>query len=168
MLGVPFSIDQALNYGHYGGYASGDPPIPQERKVRSDWQDCLDNAAPESMAAGLVQLASGEMGSIPPQYDAFCIDRLFNEEECGRLLAASEEIGYGATNYPKSYRGNLRLITTDFGLTQKVWERLSASLPQNVVDSRGAEWEAVGLNECWRLAKYYRPTHTTARSSYIY
>merc|ERR1712216_981581 len=57
-------------------------------------------------------------------------------------------------NYPKHYRGNLRLIVTDAGLAGAMWERLRPLVPATLSMER-FEWEAVGLNECWRVAKYY-------------
>merc|ERR1712166_323069 len=60
----------------------------------------------------------------------------------------------GATNYPKRYRGNLRLLTTDSGFADAVWQRLQPLVPAKL-SLRGDIWEAIGLNECWRLAKYH-------------
>lgn len=84
-----------------------------------------------------------------------------------RLNAAAEAVGFGKTNYPPQYRGNLRLLATDPGLAAKLWERLRPLVPGTieVVDGLGghlqqrhATWEACGLNEMFRLAKYY-PGH---------
>merc|ERR1712222_128831 len=49
-----------------------------------------------------------------------------------------------------------RLITTDRRFTEAVWQRLRALVPATMTlpDADGV-WDAVGLNECWRLAKYY-------------
>mmetsp|Transcript_55124 Transcript_55124/g.102069 ORF Transcript_55124/g.102069 Transcript_55124/m.102069 type:complete len:268 (+) Transcript_55124:57-860(+) len=86
--------------------------------------------------------------------EVWVVDGLFTEEECNGLLEASEQHGFGTTNYPKSYRGNLRLITTDPSMSDVVWKRLKPHVPA-VLHLNGEPWEAVGLNECWRLAKYY-------------
>jgi hypothetical protein len=82
------------------------------------------------------------------------VDSLFSEDECVALLGKAEEHGFGATSYPKGYRGNLRLQTRDLSLAEAVWGRLRPLVPA-VVSLRGCDWDAMGLNECWRLAKYY-------------
>lgn len=79
---------------------------------------------------------------------------LLSENECCSLLKKAEEHGFGATDYPKSYRGNLRLITTDNSLTEAMWHRLQPLVPPTL-SLDGHLWDACGLNECWRLAKYY-------------
>lgn len=86
--------------------------------------------------------------------ETFLLSPIFLREECEALIAASEKHGFGPTNYPKTYRGNLRLITTDASLSRVVFERIRNLLPPKVEEG-GSEWELVGLNECWRLAKYY-------------
>ena len=70
------------------------------------------------------------------------------------LLEASESHGYGSTNYPKNYRGNLRLLATDWDLAEAVWQRLEPLVPKELTLDK-KKWDAIGLNECWRLAKYY-------------
>ena len=82
------------------------------------------------------------------------IERLFSEEECARLVRAADSVGFGRTTYPKSYRGNLRLITVDFSLAELCWQRLRSFVPAQI-EMDGEVYEAVGLNECWRLAKYH-------------
>ena len=91
----------------------------------------------------------------PPLPETFVIDHLFSNEECLRLIEMSELHGYGHTDYPQEYRGNLRLITTDMGLATKVWERLKPFVPFEITNDDGTKWRAVGLNERWRLAKYF-------------
>ena len=67
---------------------------------------------------------------------------------------------------PLTSQGNLRLITEDAGLSEALWARIKDFLPHRVRaphvgdptafgPSTEREWEAVGLNECWRLAKYF-------------
>ena len=41
------------------------------------------------------------------------VPKLFSQDECARLIASGELIGFGKTDYPKNYRGNLRLISED-------------------------------------------------------
>ena len=85
---------------------------------------------------------------------AFVLNDLLTERECDALISAAEmEGGFGYTNYTKSYRGNLRLITTDQSLADRIWERVQPFVPARLAFD-GNEWEAIGLNECWRLAKY--------------
>jgi len=87
-------------------------------------------------------------------YEVWLVANLLSENECCSLLKTAEEHGYGATNYAKSYRGNLRLITTDNSLTEAMWHRLQPLVPPTL-SLDGHLWDACGLNECWRLAKYY-------------
>jgi hypothetical protein len=167
------------------GAAASTPP-PREKQVKTAWGSLLDDAHDVQCTQGLPPLPpppaalpvdgifapvasmlrglAGASSSPPPprpalaakDYDAFVLAGLFSDDECRRLIAASEEAdcGYGTTNYPKKYRGNLRLITEDESLTARVWERLRPFAPPTV-ELDGAVWDAVGLNECWRLAKYF-------------
>jgi hypothetical protein len=43
------------------------------------------------------------------QYEAYVIENFLSPDECDRVLVAAEAFGFGVTDYPKSYRGNLRL-----------------------------------------------------------
>ena len=100
------------------------------------------------------------------------VDGLLSKDECAQLISRAEAHGFGTTHYEPSYRGNLRLTTTDASLAEAVWARLRAVVPLRLTlkkpecetegstfwwdhypDAEG-EWEAYGLNECWRLAKY--------------
>jgi hypothetical protein len=56
-------------------------------------------------------------------------------------------------SYPKMYRCNTRLITVDDSLTGVAWQRLQPVVPATV-QLQGDMWDAVGLNNHWRLAKY--------------
>jgi len=120
-----------------------------EKKVATAWSCLLDTA-------GVSQIKSEH--DIPPAYEAFYLQHVFSSEECEELISTSEDealgFGYGDTNYPKKYRGNLRLITTDRSLSGAVWNRIKDFIP-STVQLRGLTWEATGLNECWRLAKYF-------------
>eukprot|EP00316_Scyphosphaera_apsteinii_P010015 CAMPEP_0119343922 /NCGR_PEP_ID=MMETSP1333-20130426/106705_1 /TAXON_ID=418940 /ORGANISM="Scyphosphaera apsteinii, Strain RCC1455" /LENGTH=248 /DNA_ID=CAMNT_0007356343 /DNA_START=18 /DNA_END=764 /DNA_ORIENTATION=+ len=100
------------------------------------------------------------------------VDGLLSSDECARLLSCAETHGFGFTNYEHSYRGNLRLTTTDTSLAEAVWARIQPLVPHTLTlrkpecEAESAafwwdhypyaegEWEAYGLNECWRLAKY--------------
>lgn len=115
-----------------------------EIEVKTDWAALLDTSAPELVAEKL-----GE-------HEIWLIPNLFSEEECKALLSESEKLGFGGTHYPKHYRGNLRLLTTDQSLANAVWHRLRPIVPQILqMPHVKGDWEPIGLNECWRLAKYY-------------
>merc|ERR1711871_682179 len=90
----------------------------------------------------------------PDGREVYLIEASFTLGECAALVAAAEQYGFGATDYPKGYRGNLRLITTDESLTAAMWRRLRPHVPATV-EYGGEVWEATGLNECWRLSKYH-------------
>lgn len=55
-----------------------------------------------------------EREDIIPGKDVFLLNPCFTSEECKKLIAAAEEIGYGRTNYPKKYRyaSNSSIIAT--------------------------------------------------------
>lgn len=98
---------------------------------------------------------SPESCTMPvPSCDIRLVREVFTEDECTHLLVAAEVVGFGVTDYPKKYRGNLRIITMDTSLASALWLRLKPFIP-NIVTEYGHQYEAHGLNECWRLAKYY-------------
>jgi len=121
--------------------AKWDPSIPDEIEVKTEWARLLEVAPAEPVAQ---QVAGREI---------WLIEGLFSAGECAALLEQAERHGFGATHYKKSYRGNLRLTTTDYSLAEAVWDRLHSVVPA-IISCNGMEWDAVGLNECWRLAKY--------------
>jgi prolyl 4-hydroxylase len=94
-----------------------------------------------------------EFNTLIDGKEIFLVQNFLNQEECKRIIQASEGFGYGKTMYPKSYRGNLRLITTDTSLAQSLWTRLEKIVPP-VVEENGHQWRPIGLNEVWRLSKY--------------
>jgi len=87
-------------------------------------------------------------------HEVWLVDNLLSASECSVLLKLAESHGFGRTSYPKAYRGNLRLITTDPSLSEVVWRRLEPLVPTTLTLD-GEVWDACGLNECWRLAKYH-------------
>lgn len=140
-----------------------------ERSIRSDWA-CRYLAHTPSQAArhALPAEAARDAGSL------ILIESLLSGAECSALVKAAEREGFGTTDYPKSYRGNLRLIAADPGLADALWARLRPLVPAAVTRPRrhhgqpppaedqpsglgheGAVWEAVGLNDHFRLAKYF-------------
>jgi len=130
-----------------------------EIKIDSDWASLLDETPPPTALRPIESKAAiAHYGSNLLQ-----LERLLSAGECERLNAAAEDVGYGRTSYPQAYRGNLRLITTDVGLARRLWERVKPHVPAELVSTSphdGAQhrWVAVGLNECFRLAKY-KPGH---------
>lgn len=125
-----------------------------EVETRTKWAALLDDIPATAATRTLPAVAREHYGDAMIQ-----IDRLLTDEECARLNAAAEAIGFGRTNYPQSYRGNLRLITTDQGLADVLWKRIRPMVPEECEarDYKGehALWRAVGLNERFRLAKYH-------------
>jgi len=122
-----------------------------EIEIRSSWGALLE-------AEGGVTARQRELQGAAHEYAGdtrlLLVAGLFSPTECERLVQAADAVGFGRTNYPKHYRGNLRLITVDTSLAEAVWARLRPTLPATL-DVDGAPFEAVGLNECWRLAKYH-------------
>eukprot|EP00419_Tripos_fusus_P010900 CAMPEP_0172660546 /NCGR_PEP_ID=MMETSP1074-20121228/4126_1 /TAXON_ID=2916 /ORGANISM="Ceratium fusus, Strain PA161109" /LENGTH=230 /DNA_ID=CAMNT_0013476175 /DNA_START=50 /DNA_END=742 /DNA_ORIENTATION=+ len=116
--------------------------LPHEIQVQTSWASLLE---PGVMATDMHQ---------PDGREIYLVSGSFTAKECEALLTAAEKHGFGATNYPKSYRGNFRLITTDESLSAAMWERLRPFVPETV-ECDGNVWEACGLNECWRLSKYH-------------
>ena len=156
--GAPSTSDTPLaatEYLHGSHRRTGSLQAPQVRsqdheiEVRTAWAPLLDTDAPVARvrpekAGDAAKYADGRLISV---------DCVFTPDECERLVAAADAIGFGRTSYPKSYRGNMRLITVDESLAGAVWQRLRPLLPPTL-KLEGDEWAACGLNECWRLAKY--------------
>lgn len=86
--------------------------------------------------------------------EIYLVPGLFSPRECAALVRAAESFGFGATSYPKEYRGNLRLTTRDPALAAAAWARLAPLVPPTVWEN-GRLFQAVGLNPLWRLAKYH-------------
>ena len=129
--------------------ASATTPNDHEIEVRTEWGPLLDvETRPRARVLQGAEAHYAHNGRL------LSIEHVFSPAECERLVAAAEEFGFGKTNYPKSYRGNLRLITVDVSLAAAMWSRLQALVP-STVELDGDEWRATGLNECWRLAKYH-------------
>jgi len=89
--------------------------------------------------------------------DAFYFRGFMTEGECQCVIREAENLGFGRTHYPKHYRGNLRLMVTDQDLADKLWERLKPHVSSLLPDpeQRSGSWKAVGLNEKFRLSKYF-------------
>lgn len=116
--------------------------VPHEIEVTAAWENLLNSGHPNLALETPI-----------PGVDVHLIKEVFSAEECPVLLSAAENFGFGTTNYPKHYRGNLRLTVTDQTLAEAVWERLVHVVP-SIVEEEGRRFMAVGLNPRWRLAKY--------------
>ena len=137
-------------------YAVPTPPSQADKNrkeilIQSKWDVHLDTSPPTP----ILNEENQDHQQRPFPEETFVLDSVFSQEECARLLNSAEEAGFGTTNYNQSYRGNLRLITTDAALTERLWERIKAFVPSKMTDKWGSEWVAVGLNERCRLSKYY-------------
>eukprot|EP00657_Telonema_sp_P-1_P010708 TRINITY_DN5270_c0_g1_i1.p1 TRINITY_DN5270_c0_g1~~TRINITY_DN5270_c0_g1_i1.p1 ORF type:complete len:248 (-),score=79.69 TRINITY_DN5270_c0_g1_i1:55-798(-) len=131
---------------------SADQP---EVKVETCWSHILDPDPPITTCTDLGPPGSQyDMRDQTGKYGAFLLTDLLSGEECERLIEASEGFGYGYTSYNKKYRGNLRITTMDPSLATALWERIRPFVP-TTLEMDGQQWEAVGLNDCWRLAKYF-------------
>jgi len=128
-----------------------------ERTAETQWARHLQPATAPTVARCLPTQAARERYGNGDKL--VLMDGLLTVAECNALSEAAETIGFGKTAYPQDYRGNLRLIVTDPGLSSALWQRVRPLVPEtvDVVDPSGghAAWRAVGLNECIRLAKYY-------------
>ena len=120
-----------------------------ETTIESQWGMHCDELAPPTS----VTFLDSTDRSLPDE--SFLLKDLFSETECRALIRAAESAAhFGFTNYQKEYRGNLRLTTMDSSLADIAWSRIKKFVPETVT-FEGVEWIAIGLNECWRLAKYF-------------
>lgn len=147
--------------GEYAQLSGRSCDLEKEVSVKTDWARVLQARTPP--ASLQARQLHGE--------EAWLVEGLLSPEECQALIHKSEEHGFGPTDFVKSYRGNLRLTATDPGLAEAVWERLKALVPASFKLTTPAVlgdanwwshypdvdgiWDASGLNNCWRLAKYY-------------
>ena len=77
--------------------------IPKEIEVTSNLSTTLDAIEPQTSKRK------------PPleDKDIVLLDSLLSPEECQRIITATEEYGYGKTDFLKNYRGNTRLKCKD-------------------------------------------------------
>ena len=116
--------------------------IREEINIKTEWANFVNKSHPTLLLETPIQ-----------NVDVHLISQVFSVSECEELISVAESHGFGVTNYQKDYRGNLRLKTKDASLADAVWSRLKGVVPKTVMEG-GIEYEAVGLNETWRLAKY--------------
>jgi prolyl 4-hydroxylase len=122
--------------------------IPTEIFVETSWgESCCDAGA-----SPVTYSQNDSLGRTLPD-GAFLLQDFMTHDECARIIRAAESHGFGSTQYPKAYRGNERLTTTDHSLASAMWARVEPFVPQRLTLD-GSEWEPVGLNETWRLSKY--------------
>jgi prolyl 4-hydroxylase len=125
--------------------------IKPEITIASDWGELLSAGDPnDSISCPLLV----NVKPLLPGVEIILLEHVFSPAECSILIAEAEKHGFGYTEYRKSYRGNLRLMTTDYSLAAIVWERIKGLVPDRLV-LNNHEYAAVGLNEMWRLAKYF-------------
>lgn len=131
-----------------------------EIRAETAWSDLLMPVA--GVPTSVRQLGGAACKRYTPDHLLLLLDEVLDGAECARLNDAAEAIGYGRTNYPQEYRGNLRLLITDPALAAALWERVRPFVPATLstADSQDGNdtWVACGLNECFRLAKYYPGT----------
>ena len=120
-----------------------------EIKMESSWGSLLQKRS-ESCSRSPISDDRKVQALFP---EAFLISNVFSRDECKSLLSAAESAGYGRTQYPHDYRGNLRLLTVDKSLSNVLWTRIRPLCPA-YVRHRDSWWIASGLNDHWRLSKY--------------
>jgi hypothetical protein len=132
---------------------------PERKATPVDWVGLLDERHNESCSRQSLDQSecvvwNPNVSKSKRPVDAFILRSLLSQEEIGRILKKAESLGFGTTDYDQRYRGNLRLVVVDRKLAAAVYERMRPHLPASVQEG-GRTWKLVGLNECWRLAKYY-------------
>lgn len=129
----------------------GITPIPvkdgeklREKIVDSTWSECLEDFDPSVL----------ERVDLEHFSEAFCLYNVFSEDECAAILTKAEESGFGKTNFPQKYRGNLRLQNDDPQLAELLFERIRDQLPETI-EMDEEMWQITGLNTRFRNSKYY-------------
>eukprot|EP01084_Bolivina_argentea_P119743 212287_1 len=86
--------------------------------------------------------------------DAFTIE-CFSPTESEKLIQLCELYGFEDCGYPKGYRSNTRLITSDELLANNLYERIKLVCPKRY-ECDDTIWEICGLNERFRCCKYVK------------
>jgi hypothetical protein len=85
--------------------------------------------------------------------NVFVVPQFLSAEECERLIARSEGLGYQAATLGEELvpqlRNNARLILEDAELAAFLWERAYTFLPAEIEG-----WQVAGLNPCFRFYRY--------------
>jgi hypothetical protein len=87
----------------------------------------------------------------------FVIDSFFAKEECEKLIARSEHVGYDEARITtsagdvmdKDVRNNTRIVLDDPAFAAELWRRARPFLPERIGD-----WQALGFNERFRFYRY--------------
>jgi len=116
----------------------------KEKTIRSSWGEVMDPVAPVI-----------DRKDVDDFNEVFCLYNVFTEDECAKLVHASESTGYGKTSYPPQYRGNLRLMSFDDSLANVIFERIKDHLPETLTHCGAGTWRIHSMNTKFRLAKYY-------------
>merc|ERR1719189_2268573 len=86
--------------------------------------------------------------------DAWTIE-LLSPAESAKCVELCEMRGFEDCGYPQHYRSNTRMITTDPGLAEVLYQRIKACCPQTY-ECDNEIWEICGLNERFRWCKYVK------------
>ncbi len=93
-----------------------------------------------------------QLEALDPE-NVFVVHGFLSPEECGRLIARSEAIGYEAAavggELVPQLRNNARAFLEDAALAASLWQRLATVLPANRADA-----DACGLHERFRFYRY--------------
>lgn len=125
----------------------------KEKPVCTTWGSCLEPS--------LGPFSSLKRTQCHPDFqECWFFDGLLTANESMDIIHAAENVGFGRTNFKPEYRGNLRLISIDFSLAELLWPRIQEHIPAELtdLDEEGNVWKPLGLNECFRVAKYH-PGH---------
>jgi len=123
--------------------------IPTEIFVETSWaESCCD---PRSAIVTYSQSDSFDR-TLPD--GALLLQDFMSSRECAKIIRSAEAYGFGSTQYPKAYRGNERLTTTDHSLAMIAWACIEPFVSSWLTLDDGSGWESIGLNETWRLSKY--------------
>ena len=128
-----------------------DKESPYEKSITTDFSTILNKSI--SNHASIIQYPAGNDQEILTL-------NIFTKVEALELINAAEEVGFGSTHFENTYRGNLRLITFDTHLANKMWDRIKHVFPENLKIGND-DYYRVGLNECMRWSKYPHGTYFT-------
>eukprot|EP00808_Paulinella_micropora_P011129 g9028.t1 len=89
---------------------------------------------------------------------------VFTAQECNKIIARSEEIGYDELRWNPNYRNNTRLVVRNTAFASRLWKRLQGVFSDVSVKDPGTgrTWRAIGLNENFRFCKYEPGQHFAA------
>lgn len=97
--------------------------------------------------------------------NALLVENLLSNDECDKMIAASETLGYEDIDYNPKYRSNTRVVIFNQLLADKLYPRIQAcqTIPKCVLDpTTGFKWHMIGLNPSFRFCRYLPPQHFSA------